>query len=619
MAFLIGEGQSVTIGLLGAATATNVWSGYGLFATFWDKLILESQYLSLYRAVPPTWSWLPCLAEGFPSAFHEENGYWVATVNLRQGVLWSDGTPFTADDVIFTYNVLLTEVGGTRMASLFGGRWSLFCPESLAYVEKLGDYQVKYAFFRLPNLREWAFGALSCPIVQRDYWEPKFQAAFQTEDPAASLLGLIPEDEPVLGAFRAIAWEPGSSVVFERNPLYYGSGETLVLYEHGGALIYDSMLHLSFEAYGGAQGRKMCELAEGPYIEQLVYRVFSNPEAAFSVLQDGEIAAILCPPESMQNPGEMMEGSGAIEIIANPSPEFFYLAFNMRRKPLDELAFRKALATLIDRELLCQELPGDLVPLYGPVPEINGFWSDPDLPQPERIGPAERVSQAVVLLKEAGFFWDAEPKAVDSEEGRPTIIGVLPNGNEVPAPAGFRLPNGELCPELQLLSVSPDYDPLAATLASLIAARFRELAIPVTVNYVSLQGFLERVWGRDGFDFDLYLFSWPMGDPSFPEYLYFFWHSSQDVPGGFNTPGYHNPLYDQEAEAFFWSQSPEEARKHAILLQKILEEDLPYVFLAMPLLKEAIRTDQLILPYKNVLGGLGYAWPATTIQLRLGE
>jgi hypothetical protein len=55
------------------------------------------------------------------------------------------------------------------------------------------------------------------------------------------------------------------------------------------------------------------------------------------------------------------------------------------------------------------------------------------------------------------------------------------------------------------------------------------------------------------------------------------------------------------------------------LLQKILEEDLPYVFLAMPLLKEAIRTDQLILPYKNVLGGLGYAWPATTIQLRLGE
>lgn len=156
----------------------------------------------------------------------------MATVDLREGALWSDGTPFTADDVVFTYNVLSTEVEETRMASLFGGRWSLFCPESLAYVEKVGDYQVKYAFFRPSNLRKWAF-------VQRNHWEPKFQAPFQTEDPAASLLALIPEDERVLGAFRAVAWDPGF----------------IVLYEHGGALIYDSAFHLSLEAYGGAQGR----------------------------------------------------------------------------------------------------------------------------------------------------------------------------------------------------------------------------------------------------------------------------------------------------------------------------------------------------------------------------
>jgi len=142
----------------------------------------------------------------------------------------------------------------------------------------------------------------------------------------------------------------------------------------------------------------------------------------------------------------------------------------------------------------------------------------------------ERVVQAVALLKEAGFFWDAEPKVVNPEAGRPTIMGVLSNGDEVPAPTGFRLPSGELCPELQLLSVSPDYDPLAAALARLVATRFRYMC-PV-----------------------------------------------DSIP---------NPLYDQEAEAFIWSQSPEEARKH----EKILEKELPYVFLAMPLVKEAVRTD----------------------------
>ncbi len=616
---MLAGAQSVTIGLLGTSLATNVWSGYGLFATVWDKIILESQYPSLYRALPPTWAWLPGLAAGFPSAFYEENGYWAASVKLKKGVLWSDGTPFTADDVVFTYRALLTEVEGRRLASLLGGRWTLFCPESLASVEEVDEYEVKFLFSRVPSLREWAFGVLACPIVQRDYWEPKFQAALQTEDPAGSLLGLSSADEPVLGGYQAMAWEPGSSVVLVRNPFYYASGERIALYDHGGALVENPSMGYSFAAYGGAEGENVCELREGPHFAELIYQVFPSAEAALSALERGEIAAILCPPEIRKKSLENLRNADDIEIVTNPGLEFFYLAFNLRRKPMDEKAFRAALNVLIDRESLCQEFPGELWPLYGPVPEVNIFWSAKDLSFPKEMSATARIEYAVELLKGAGFFWDAEPKVVDSGTGQEKIVGVLPDGGEVSAPLGFRLPNGELCPELQLLAVAGDYNPLMAALASFIEARCRDLAIPVTVNSLSIQSFFERIWGEDGFDFDLYLFSWPIGDPGFPEYLYFFWHSSQDVPGGFNTPGYHNPLYDQEAEAFFWSQSPEEAREHALLLQKILEEDLPYVFLAMPLVKEAFRADQLVLPYKTVLGGLGYAWPATTIRMALGE
>ncbi len=616
---MIAGAQSVTIGLLGTSLATNIWSGYGLFATVWDKLILESQYPSLYRALPPAWAWLPGLAADFPSAFYEENGYWAARVRLKEGILWSDGTPFTADDVVFTYRALLTEVGGRRLASLLGGQWTLFCPESLASVEEVDAYAVKFLFSRVPSLREWAFGVLSCPIVQRDYWEPKCQAALQTEDPVGFLFGLSSAGEPVLGGYQAVVWEPGSPVVLARNPFYYASGESIAFYERGGVLVEKPSLGYFFAAYGGAEGGKVCELVEGPHFAEFIYQDFPSAAAALSALEGGEIAAILCPPELRKRSLENLQNTRDIEIITNPGLDFFYLTFNLRRKPMDEKALRAALNVLIDREGLCREFPGELWPLYGPVPELNVFWSAKDLSFPKEMSAAARIEYAVELLKGAGFLWDAEPKAVDSGTGQEKVVGVLPDGEEVPAPFGFRLPNGELCPELRLLTVAGDHNPLMAALAAFLEACCKELAIPVTVNLLNIQSFFERIWGEDGFDFDLYLFSWPMGDPGFPEYLYFFWHSSQDVPGGFNTPGYHNPLYDQEAEAFFWSHSPKEAREHALLLQRILGEDLPYLFLAMPLVKEAFRAGQLVLPYKTVLGGLGYAWPATTIRMALGE
>lgn len=609
--FLFATAQVLTVGLLGAPSATNIWAGYGLFSTIWDKFVLESQFLSLFWAVPPAWTWLPRLAEDFPSPFIWEDGYWVARVKLRQDVLWSDGTPFSADDVVFTFGLLLSEFDGLRLASLFGGRWPIYCPESLAFVEKVDDYQVKFAFLHPPTLGEWAFGVLACPIVQRDYWEPKFQAALQTEDPAGSLLAIISEGEPVLGGYQLVAYEVGSSVALERNPFYFASGESITLYECGGARVENPSLHYSLDAYC-AQGEKVCELVEGPYFEKIVFEVFPSAEAALSALKNGEIAAILGPGLSPEHLGQIEDEN--VEIVGNLGLEFLYLAFNMRREPMNHRAFRAALATLIDQEVLCAELPGDFAPMYAPLPKANAFWASPNVSLPKEASRAERVTTAVRVLKEAGFSWDAEPKVVNPGTDVEKIVGVLPDGREVLAPRGFRLPSGQYCPELELLSVSPERDPVRAFAASFVAKRCKELAIPVTVNYLGAQEFLKRIWGQDGFDFDLYVSIWPIETLAFPHHLFLFWHSSQDVPGGFNTPGYRNPLYDQLAEAFLGAPSPAEARLYAFALQEILVEDLPYVFLAIPLVKEAYRPDKVTLPYKNVVGGLGYAWPVTVIM-----
>jgi ABC-type transport system substrate-binding protein len=112
----------------------------------------------------------------------------------------------------------------------------------------------------------------------------------------------------------------------------------------------------------------------------------------------------------------------------------------------------------------------------------------------------------------------------------------------------------------------------------------------------------------------MYILGWSLGNPAFPDYLYYFWHSSQDVPDGFNTPGYRNPEYDALAEAFLKAKSVEEARPLVFKMQEMLAEDVPYVILFDTPIKEAYRADEIEFPYTEVLGGIQFVWPLTTVK-----
>ncbi len=612
----VAVGQVLTVGILGDLTTTNVWTCFGPDTTVWNKYVLGGQYRALYGPVAPTWTWLPSLADGFPSDFVKEEGRWVATVKLRQGIFWTDGTPFTADDVVFTFNVLLTEVGGMRMALALGGNWPSYCPDSLLAVEKVDDYTVKFVYATEPGLGEWAFGALMCPIVQKAYWEPKFQAALQTRDPAGSLLAVVPEDEPILGGYVLVRWEPGAFAVVDKNPTYYATGEVLTLYEGGGAVIHNPKLNYYFEAYGGATGPVLHELVEGPYVDSIIYPIYLDQDAAVLALQKGEIAMFLNPRGLAKGFEDRLKATPGVQIISNPPWGFHYLAFNMRREPMNNKAFRVAIATLINREYLAESVfQGVITPVYSAVPDANSFWHNPDIVvYGKGLTHAQRVMEAVRILKEAGFSWDAEPKVINPGTRNETVIGVLPDGTEVPAPKGFKLPDGRYCPELELLAPSAGYDPLRATFALYIEQWCKELAIPVKANLTGFNVIVNKVWAPDGFYFDMYILNWPLGNPAFPDYLSYFWHSSQDVPSGFNTPGYRNPEYDRLAEEFLAAKSVEEARPLVFRMQEILAEDVPYVILFDTPIKEAFRADMIEFPYTEVLGGIQFVWPLTTVK-----
>ena len=104
---------------------------------------------------------------------------------LRTDLTWTDGSPFTADDVAFTVN--------TALSFRLGFDWhAYYDPDWLDHAEAVDAHTVKFYFKRAPNVAAWQYGALQGPVVQEKYWAPK----------VAEASTLLPPDEQP-GADRA--------------------------------------------------------------------------------------------------------------------------------------------------------------------------------------------------------------------------------------------------------------------------------------------------------------------------------------------------------------------------------------------------------------------------------
>lgn len=95
-------------------------------------------YDALVRFAPDGSEVIPHIAQGWESS--DDFSQW--TVQLREGSRWSDGIPFTADDIMFWYNdILLNE-------ELMPGKpeWVKNADGSVAKVEKVDETHVKWTY-----------------------------------------------------------------------------------------------------------------------------------------------------------------------------------------------------------------------------------------------------------------------------------------------------------------------------------------------------------------------------------------------------------------------------------------------------------------------------------------
>ncbi len=538
------------VGVLEEPKSLNPW----LAGDSWSSHVQALLYQPLYLREPAELKPAPWLAAEPPVFDPQALTY---TVRLRPA-RWSDGSPLTAADVVFTAE-LIQALKVPRFASLFA---------ALKQVEALDQQTVRFKLSR-PDA-SFAARALGAPVLSQAQWRPVLEQCRLTQRPLASLLQYKLEDPLSNGPFVLAEWRKGVYLYLKRNPHFFGQGLTIA-------------------------GRKL-----GPEISGVVFKVYGTSDAAVLALRKGTIDYYW----NNVQPGYLRDltRDPAVRLVQSQKSALYFLGFNLRRLPTGEAAFRRAVALLIDKQFVIKRvLQGAGEVMSSLLPAGNRFYhlnTVPDYDQP--LTRRQRIDQAVEILAGAGFSWDQRP-AWEGDHLRPG--------------RGLRDPEGNPLRELSILTPPADYDPQRAMVGVMAQEWLGQVGIPAFARPMAFGAMLEQVKSRREFD----MFVLGYGNlPLDPGWLGAFFLGANDRPRGWNMSGYHSPEFDSLANQAGRAMDPQERQPLVQEMQRILMKDTPFLPLYNPTLTEALREDRFS-GWVEMVGGVGNLWTFCELTPRAGR
>ncbi len=442
------------------------------------------------------------------------------TFFLRPGVRWSDGAPFSADDVLFTFQAIYDPRYPNRSA------FDLSVDGKPFRVEKVDELTVRITTPEIfaPFLEYvGGVGILPQHRLGSAFHDGTLQKAWNV-----SVAQHAPETLVGTGAFRLRSYQPAERIVFEANPHYWRADSA---------------------------GVRL------PYVDFLVTKLVKDINASTLAFATGQTDAEGLSPDNVAWIERFAKRYDFLVHNRGPSPNTGFVWFNQNPgqdasgKPFvqphklawfTDRRFRQAISHGIDREGIVKGvLFGRGQPLWGPETPANKKWYNPNVTQ-YPYNPA----RARALLAEAGFRLGEDGKLRDAKGN---LVEFTLNSNQE--------------------------NQLRVNMATVFKENMRDLGITVNLAFLDFGTFVGKI--QDSFDYEAGLLGLTGGgDPAGGMSVFSSkgrlhqWYPNQKTPA---TPW--EARIDELMSLQLRTLDYATRRKYFDEVQKIMSDETPYIYL----------------------------------------
>lgn len=404
---------------------------------------------------------------------------------LREAAKFSDGSPVTPEDVLWSFEKL-----GVEGSPRYAGAW-----KKIAKAEKTGDRSVKFTFTELDRELPLILGLR--PILQKAQWEGKDFTASTLEAPIGS------------GPYVVGEFEPGKFISFKKNPDWWGADLAFYKGQHN--------------------------------FDEVRYEYFGDGGVVFEAFKAGEITTF-----RESNPAKwvanydfpaVLSGDVIKSEIPHGRPSGIEgFAFNTRKPIFADWRVREALIQAFNFELVNQTLNG------GANPRIASYYSNSELGAPAGVAAEGRVAELLAPFQNQLLPGALEGYALPVSDGSEGNRANVRSATALLEEAGWTVQDGVLKDAsgapfaFELLLVNGADDMIAA--ANIYIEALKRLGIEAKLTTVDSAQYKERTAAYD-FDMTHYIRSLSLSPGN--EQMLYWGAAGVTEPGTRNWMGMNSP------------------------------------------------------------------------------